>query len=100
MILIKNLIIFLCQKRKKFKLIEVLKSKSPGHSVKSDSLNQSLFNQTNSIKPKSKRKFRISPSPNNTILKQKFSKNIPTLKITNSLNKNNSIQLLRNRLKG
>ena len=55
MILIKNLIIFLYQKRKKLKLIVVLKSKSPGHSVKSDSLNQSLFNQTNSIKPKSKR---------------------------------------------
>ena len=49
MILIKNLIIFLCQKRKKFKLIVVLKSKSPGHSVKYDSLNQSLFNQTNSL---------------------------------------------------
>ena len=81
-------------------MIVVLKSKSPGHSVKSDSLNQSLLNQTNSLQPKSKRKFRISPSPNKTILIQKFSKNIPTLKITNSLNKNNSIQLLRNRLKG
>ena len=50
MILIKKiLIIFLCQKRKKFKLIVVLKSKSPGHSVKSDSLNQSWFYQTNSL---------------------------------------------------
>ena len=87
-------------KKKKIKIDCSFKSKSPGHSVKSDSPNQSLFNQTNSLKPKSKKKFRISPSPNKTILIQKFSKNIPGLKITNSLNKNNSIKLLRNRLKG
>ena len=42
-------------KKKKIKIDCSFKSKSPGHSFKSDSPNQSLFNQTNNLKPKSKR---------------------------------------------
>ena len=37
------------KKKKKLKLIVVLKSKSLGHSDKSNCPNQSLFNQTNSL---------------------------------------------------
>jgi hypothetical protein len=91
-------------KKKKIKIDcnNNIKNKSPWNSFKSESPNQTIVKQ-NSIKSLTHRnKIRISPSPNKNLLIKNFTKNIPLLKVNNTLgkNKNNSIQLLKSRLKG
>ena len=92
-------------KKKKIKIdCSNNKNKSPcNNSFKCESPNQTIFKQ-NSIKCLTHRnKIRISPSPNKNMLIKNFTKNISLLKVNNNnlgKNKNNSIQLLKSRLKG